>query len=160
MQNKKRQCGRVIVRTQTRNRKGWCKKVSILGNFKPIKQECRHPERSIQLIVRCELKKRLVANSWGRFLHCFKIFVGVFWILIWQFVRPMIIDGWYFQRCSLITKISHLTWHLGSVSSRHLFVTSSVHDHDQDIFIDANDWVQSSSFLLEDWHYSICLNNI
>ena len=113
-------------KSDTQLMKGCCKKVSILGNFKTIKLECQHPERSIQLIVRCEMKKRLVANSWGRFLHCFKIFVGVFWILIWQFVRPVIIDGWYFQRCSLIRNIFHNS-HLCLSSYRHLFV-SSVHD--------------------------------
>lgn len=144
-------------KSDTQLMKGCCKKVSILGNFKTIKLECQHPERSIQLIVRCEMKKRLVANSWGRFLHCFKIFVGVFWILIWQFVRPVIIDGWYFQRCSLIRNISQQP-PVSVLLQTSFCVFRPWCDHDQDIFIDTNDWVQSSSFLLQGWHYSICLN--
>ena len=115
------------------------------------------PCRSIQLIIRCEMKKRLVANSWGRFLHCFKIFVGVFWISIWQFVRPMIIDGWYCQRCSLIRNVSQQP-PVCLLLQTSFCVFSPRCDHDQDIFIDTNDWVQSSSFLLRGCHYSICLN--
>ena len=102
--------------------KGMMQKGVHFRQFQDNKTGMPTPWRSIQLIVRCEMKKRLVANSWGRFLHCFKIFVGVFWILIWQFVGPMIIDCWYCQRCSLIRNIS-----VPSVSYRHLFV-SSVHD--------------------------------